>query len=243
MAPHLVLMLAVVVGLMMFISWIRRTSPANRQRLLKRVAIVMGGALLLLLALRGNWLLAALGGMIPLAQRLLAVTQLYKAAQSYRGTGQGSAPPNVSEVETRFLRMRLHHDSGAMTGEVLTGEFAGQALDQLEMAQILRLLHEVQGVDPQSMRLIEAYLDRRYGNAWRGTEETEGEQRRTGGGATGRRMSREEAYEVLGLQPGASHEKVIDAHRRLMQKVHPDRGGSNFLAAKINEAKDILLSV
>jgi DnaJ family protein C protein 19 len=54
-------------------------------------------------------------------------------------------------------------------------------------------------------------------------------------------MTRAEAYQVLGLQPGASEENIRAAHRRLMQAAHPDHGGSDWLAARINQARDILL--
>jgi len=73
--------------------------------------------------------------------------------------------------------------------------------------------------------------------------------RRPRGGAQGPRqsrgapsgMSREDAYAVLDLAPGASETMIREAHRRLMAKLHPDRGGSDYLAAQINQARDVLL--
>ena len=103
--------------------------------------------------------------------------------------------------------------------------------------QLLELLSEC-ATDPQSANLLEAYLDREHGPEWREAEPA-GAQRpdpvRDG------QMSRVEAYEILGLQPGAEKQEILAAHRRLMQKLHPDRGGSTYLAAKINKAKELLL--
>ncbi len=59
--------------------------------------------------------------------------------------------------------------------------------------------------------------------------------------ASGGRMTRNEAFDVLGLQPDAPEEAVRAAHRRLMRSAHPDHGGSDWLASRINQARDVLL--
>ena len=145
-------------------------------------------------------------------------------------------PGQASRVRTTFIEMELDHDSGAMRGTVLSGRRAGASLDSLELSSLLELLTEV---DDDSRALLTAYLDRRE-PGWR--EHTKGDAG-AGQGAARRagKMTEEEAYQILGLQPGASAEAVAQAHRTLMKKLHPDQGGTTYLAAQINAAKDVLL--
>lgn len=145
---------------------------------------------------------------------------------------------SASTVRSRFFEMTLDHDSGAMRGQVLAGGFEGRDLDGLDAADLRRLGAEIAG-DPESVALFEAYLDRRM-PGWR--EDLEGDAAAgAGGAADSSAMTDEEAYQILGLAPGATDLEIRTAHRRLMLRMHPDQGGSTFLAAKINQAKDRLL--
>jgi hypothetical protein len=145
---------------------------------------------------------------------------------------------SASTVRSAFLDMQLNHDSGVMTGVVTAGRYSGQALDDLTEPSLRELLEEVAG-DGDSVALLEGYLDRRF-PGWR--EHVEGDEApRARGAADTSAMTDQQAYEILGLSPGASEAEIRAAHRRLMKAVHPDQGGSTFLAAKINQAKDWLL--
>jgi hypothetical protein len=142
-----------------------------------------------------------------------------------------------SRVRTAFLDMELDHDSGTMRGRVLSGQYQGASLDALDRTALLNLFGEI---DSDSRQLLAAYLDRRE-PGWR--EHAQGD---TGAGGGARpsssgKMTEEEAYQILGIQPGASAEEVGRAHRSLMKKLHPDQGGTTYLAARVNEAKDVLL--
>jgi hypothetical protein len=141
----------------------------------------------------------------------------------------------------RFVRMQLDHDTGALSGEVISGSFAGRSLDALDREELLALRDEASG-DGESLALVEAYLDRRM-PGWRDDVEGDAAAGAGAGGASDATgpMTNQQAYEILGLAPGASQADIRAAHRRLMKKVHPDQGGSTFLAAKINEAKDLLI--
>jgi hypothetical protein len=145
----------------------------------------------------------------------------------------------ASRVGSRFVEASLDHDSGRLTGRVIEGTFAGRLLDDLDEGDLRALLREA-SADPDSAALVEAYLDRRF-PLWR---EDGQEDARTGAGgaADAGAMTDEQAYEVLGLSPGAGEAEIRAAHRRLLKGVHPDRGGSTFLASRINLAKDRLLS-
>jgi hypothetical protein len=136
--------------------------------------------------------------------------------------------------------MTLDHASGAMDGEVRDGPFAGQRLSGLSLTQLLRMLELYQETDARSAAVLTAYLDREHGDDWRDEAAADGSK---GGGTSpaARGMTKEDAWSILGLEPGADADSIRAAHRRLMQRLHPDRGGSDYLAAQINAAKDLLL--
>jgi hypothetical protein len=148
------------------------------------------------------------------------------------------SPGQVSRVRSAFLEMELDHDSGAMHGRVLAGRYEGIELDRLDVTTLAAFLPEI---DEESCALLMAYLDRRQ-PSWR--EHAQGDAaagaHRAAASSSGK-MTEEEAYQILGLQPGASAEEIGRAHRGLMKKLHPDQGGSTYLAARVNEAKEVLL--
>jgi hypothetical protein len=157
----------------------------------------------------------------------------FAPAVSSGGAGQRS------EVETAFLRMSLDHETGLMEGRILRGRFYGRSLADLVLSELLDLCQEVKAADEPSVALVEAYLDRRFPE-WRETATGAGAGRAQSA-ASSPGLSREEALEILGLSPGATPEEVNAAHHRLMQRVHPDVGGSDWLAARLNQARDLLL--
>lgn len=236
--PQLLLALLVLWGLLYGIRLFARTSPAVIAKVVKRG----GGALSLigagLLLLRGRIDIAlGLGGLGVWLLGWAAGPGFY----GFRWPGAGAGrTPGRSRVRSAMIEMELDHASGAMQGTVLAGALEGQKLAALTRPQCEALYRVCLRDDPEGARLLEAYLDRRFAG-WRaagqGYEDAGAGNVRRGTAA----MSEDEAYEVLGLQRGASREDVARAHRTLMKKLHPDHGGSTSLAARVNEAKDILM--
>lgn len=241
---RLIIGLIIVAAVILLLRWFIKTPPKKVVRLLRRFAIGTGIGILIYLAATGrlHWLFALLGSLIPLAYRLsslLGLVPLIQRLFALKQTMKSAHRPSTgqtSDIETRYLRMSLDHDSGVMNGEVLDGRFKGQQLVDMSVDDLLALLHECRAQDQQSAVILETYLDRIHGDHWR--EQAARNETSSAGGSV---MTREEAFEVLGVAPGATEEDIVEAHRRLMQKLHPDRGGSTYLAAKLNQAKDMLL--
>jgi DnaJ-like protein len=150
-------------------------------------------------------------------------------ARTQKSSGQ------VSRVRSAFLEMELEHDSGAMRGVIIAGPREGTRLESLDVPTLIALLADI---DEESRALLAAYLDRRD-PAWR--EHAQSDPATGLGGPARGPMTQQEAYQILGLEPGAKAEEIVSAHRTLMKRLHPDLGGTNYLAARVNEAKDTLL--
>ncbi len=218
--------------------------PKFLAKVLRYTAFGLCAAVALFLLLTGRF---ALG--LPLAFMAAAFLRRWALPKLGPRIGGGSGPSTgrSSNVETDYLRMTLDHDSGAMRGEVLRGTYAGRDLNGLTLDELIELLAECQREDGEAAQVLEAYLDRTQGSDWRRNAEDHGQHH---GGRSGANrhagmgsMSLVEACEVLGLEANPSPGEVRAAHKRLMLKLHPDKGGSSYLAAKINQAKDLLLGV
>lgn len=159
---------------------------------------------------------------------------------NFGGGGRSARAGQSSTVSTPWIEMILDHDSGEMDGHVLRGRHEGETLSGMIQEALLQFRQEAGG-DEETLRLLDAYLDRRFGATWHGGRSSQDGQTGSSNEPSATGMSRKEALSVLGLSEGASEEDIRAAHRKLMLQNHPDRGGSDYLASKINEAKDVLL--
>lgn len=229
----LILGSTLVIGSLLLLRWLVGADPKTVVRMLRWTGLGVALVVLLFLIISGrfSWLWVAAFGLLPWISRF---RMLQRMARSARGPSRG----RQSRVDTRFVAMSLDHDTGDMDGEVLEGEFSGRRLSGMQLDDVLELLAEA-SVDPQSCSVLQAYLEKMHGDTWRGRADAGGH--RYGAPPTSGSMTAEEAYRILGLESGASDSDIRRSHRDLMKRMHPDHGGSDYLAAKLNEAKETLL--
>ncbi len=227
-----------VIGLILLFLLIQGIKQFGRMdaraaaRLVRHGGGVLGMIGALLLVLRGRVGLAAV--LANMVANFAGWRTPAAGSSAFRDVGAGPHPGRASTARSAMIEMRLDHDTGAMTGRILAGAYAGRAVETLSRPELSSLRQELGRDDPDGVNLLEAYLDRRFAG-WREADQDQPERR--GGGA----MSRREALEVLGLAEGAGAADIIRAHRTLMKKFHPDHGGSTTLAARVNQAKDVLM--
>lgn len=227
--PTLIIGILVLVLALWALNVISKVDP----KIAARVTKLAGGLLSLVAAgfvgLRGHFEMAIALGVFGLG--LLGWMPFGPAGFEQR-TKKSSG--RTSQVRAAFIEMELDHDSGTMRGRIVAGSHKGASLDSLDVPTLAGLAAEF---DDDSRALLVAYLDRRDAG-WR--EHAQGDAAAGRRAASGGKMSEEEAYQILGLEHGASADEIGRAHRTLMKKLHPDQGGSTYLAARINEAKEIL---
>jgi len=232
------LIVVALVGIALLVQWFIRTEPRKILESLRwaglAVAVIVA---VILIATRQFQLL------YPLVFLLVPWFLRARAFRNRMKTARGPTPGQRSEVRTRFVVMQLDHDSGEMDGIVQEGPFAGQRLSGLAMGDVIMIYRAAAAADQASAQVLQAYLERMHGEAWRSRAG------QAGGSASGEEagaaragpMGAAEARSILGVDTNASDDEIKQAHRRLMKQFHPDHGGSDYLAARINEAKEVLL--
>ncbi|MBO6561871.1 MAG: hypothetical protein JJ959_15105 [Nisaea sp.] len=235
----LILGASLLVGFGLIGYWFMNADPAKIRQTAKWVGLILLGLAVVALIFfrRFDWLMYAGVVVLPF---LLRAGALFRRFRNAVKTARGPSSGQSSSVRTATLAMTLDHDSGGIDGEVLRGRFSGAPLSELSLSELLELLEDCSRNDPQSVAVLESYLDAAHGPDWREAAASATGSRGAHRDSSGA-MTRARALEILGLEEGADEAAIRDAHRRLMMVNHPDRGGSDYLAAQINEAKDVLL--
>lgn len=234
---RLILLIAVIAVIYILLRRAQSMPPHKRRAEYIKLGLGIALVITILLAATGrmNWLGAAFTALLVAArQGLPLVIRLFPMLASLR---QKTAPAGGqgSTVQTALLRMQLDHDSGNLEGEVLKGSFQGWRLADMDRQQLEQFFTYCCSEDTDSVQLLDSYLQQRFPG------DNSFNRQQQASPPSNHALGRAEAFAVLGLNEGASRDDIIAAHRQLIQKLHPDRGGNDYLAAQINQAKDLLL--
>ena len=238
--------------LLMKVLWTKAKPKLSTNVIVITSLVFLGSLGLLAASGRMHWIAATGTAVLPFLRRAFTLLRLapfatrmwqqfggpspFSQAFGDYGGAEANQAPNVSETATDEIRMMLEHATGKMTGTVLAGKFANQSLESLNEAEIVELYNSV---SDESKRLLTAYIQRYHPNL--GTQNSEEEPSRNERSSD--TITAERARKILGVTESATRDEIVEAHRRLMQKNHPDRGGSEYIASEINQAKRILLSL
>lgn len=236
---YLILGIAVMAGLLLAMQWFVSAEPKSIARALKWVLLGLVGIVILFFIVTGRftWALWTLPALLPWFMR---ARQAARMAKNFSRMSGGGGSGQTSRVTSAHLDMELDHDSGDMDGVVRKGRHEGAQLSALSLNELLELYDDYSGEDGESARLLAAFLDRMHPD-WRGEGSADDEPEYDSFSENAGKMSRAEALRILDLDESAGADEIRSAHHRLIAGLHPDRGGSAYLAAKINEARDVLL--
>jgi hypothetical protein len=232
-----VLLAIAAAAIAIYYLWRVRSMPPHKQRsgyIKFLLGLMIALVVVLTLTGRMHWVGAAITGAFVFLRQILP--WIIRALPFLNKLREQNTQSGESSIQTNHLSATLDHGSGHIEGKIIEGPHKGWLLSELSIMQLEDLLTHYQAEDEESAELLEAYIDQRRQQADQNTE-----QQRTANRAASDQSARAEALAILGLDEGSTEEEVVSAHRSLIQKLHPDRGGNDFLAAKINQAKDILL--
>jgi hypothetical protein len=230
--PRLILIAAAALAFYIAITRIKALPVTQRRGAYVQLALVVAAITTVILALMGkmHWIGALLTGvLVMLRQSLPLLIQLLPHLKGWLGQ---QAHGQSSQVETKILRMTLDHNTGKLDGLVLMGDFEGRELHSLGRPELEELLLYCNDNDTDSAQLLANYMEQRFNESFSSNERNQ---------SSSAELSKREALAILGLSEGASRDEIIAAHRKLMQKLHPDRGGNDYLASRVNAAKALLL--
>ena len=244
---RVLIIIGILIAIVILVNYYSRSSSNTKKKIVKYLLFSAVCAALIFLVVTGrlNWLVAVAGTMVPLIPKVIKwmikyISPLLYLVSKFRSKKSNESSRSVhgqqSRVESIYLIMTLDHDTGRMEGKVIKGEFTGRNLCDMTKDELRKLMRDCG--DDETVSLLMAYMDR-YSRREHGHDN---ESHHTGKVEEPAFMSIHEARKVLGVSENAGKEEIINAHRSLMQKIHPDRGGSEYLAVKINRAKDILLT-
>jgi len=191
---------------------------------------------------RANAMLAVIGGLVAAVWRAAPLLMRFYP-QIRQMLGQFGFKPGgttgSSRVSTASLEMTLDHESGKIDGVISTKPFGGRMLSSLSVAELKQFYQQCQEQDPEATRLLDAYINKEHPHLREGADWGSHQSSQTVDQGI---LSTEDALDILGLNPGATKKEITGAHRKLMSTLHPDKGGSTYLATRVNQAKDRLLA-
>jgi len=236
---RLILLLLSLALVLYFYYRYKRLSVAAKKQSQRLMMLAIGVSVLVALVLTGklSWIIAAIGALLPLIPRGARLfLGLWPTLKPYFQRYQQN---HQSNMKSRYVCLQIDMLSGELRGEILAGEFAGRELQTLTLDELLQLLKKYKQDDAESAALVMAYLDRKHA----GWVEHGGDGFKQGDSnfSMNSPMEIQQARDILGVSTLATKKEIIKAHKRLMQKLHPDRGGTDYLAQQINKARDILL--
>lgn len=229
----MIIKLLLAIGLIMLlfagINAIKRMPPEKRKRAIYKSVMIGLVAIILVGVMTGrmHWLGAAFAALIPLFR--FGFVALYRVLPLWLNKTGG-----VASFKTEHLDVKVQVRQGRVTGTVIKGPMEGQALEDLSPEQLQELETYYKDRDTKSYYLVQ--MCRRGGQSSQNNDSNHAHP------PPFSQPDREEALQILGLSGSPSREDILAAHRRLINKIHPDRGGSDFLAARVNQARDILLN-